>query len=306
MLYYMIDRVLNETSAAFRVEGPDANTYLQGQFTQDLNRPSGTVCYGLFLNQKGKVVADGHILRFEGDKFVVISFSSPAPRLRARLEAYLIADEVNITDETDQWARISIWGEEAGAAVKKLIGRERPNPEAWIEGRNGWFFRGRRSAGDNFELMVPQADCDGIGEELRVMGAKQADVVAAERERITSGIPLVPVDIGLNDLPNEGGLDAVAISYTKGCYLGQEVMARLKNLGQVRRHLHSVRGTGELPLAGAPLFQNDNKVGEVRSVARDGDGFMAMAMLSLVNLNLSDGLSLNPGGPADITIVRRV
>lgn len=306
MLYYMTVSVLNETSAAFRVGGPDANTYLQGQFTQDLNRPEGTVCYGLFLNQKGKVVADGHILRFGSDEFLLACFSLSAPRLRERLEAYLIADEVNIKDETEQWARISMWGDGAGAAVEKLIGRKPPNPETWVEGRGGWVFRGRRSAGDSFELLVPRVDCDSVGEDLKVMGAMPADVVVAERERITGGIPWVPVDIGLNDLPNEGGLDAVAISYTKGCYLGQEVMARLKNLGQVRRHLHIVRGMGQPPRAGALLFKNEIKAGEVRSAARDGEGFVAMAMLSLAGLNLAAGLSLNPGGSADITIARRV
>ena len=75
------------------------------------------------------------------------------------------------------------------------------------------------------------------------------------------------------------GSTTVAISYTKGCYLGQEVMARLKNLGHVRRRLHIVRGEGEPPAAGAQLFQNERKVGEVRSTARDGRGFVAIAML---------------------------
>jgi folate-binding protein YgfZ len=154
---------------------------------------------------------------------------------------------------------------------------------------------------------MPRADGLKIGEELKTLGAKSTEGDAAARERISSGIPLVPVDIGLNDLPNEGGLDAVAISYTKGCYLGQEVMARLKNLGQVRRHLHIVRGPGAAPQVGALLFQNDHKVGDVRSVARDGDGFVAMVMLSLVNLTATGGLSLAAGAAVpEISITRRV
>jgi len=306
MLYYLTDSVLNETSATFRIGGPDANTYLQGQFTQDLNRPNGTVCYGLFLNQKGKVVADAYILKLGDHEFWLISFSLAAPKLRERLNAYLIADEVNIADETVDWVRISLWGEAAGSAVEKLIGGRLMGEGVWFEGRGLTGFRGRRCAGDNFELLVPRADWLGIVGELKAMGAQEAKAGEAERERISGGIPLVPVDIGLNDLPNEGGLDEVAISYTKGCYLGQEVMARLKNLGQVRRRLHIVRGAGEPPAAGALLFQDDHKVGEVRSAAGEGNWFVAMAMLSLVHLDAAGGLSLSVGGKKNITIARHV
>jgi folate-binding protein YgfZ len=141
---------------------------------------------------------------------------------------------------------------------------------------------------------------------LRKAGAVERDVAAAELDRLRQGVPSVPADIGPRDLPNEGGLDEVAISYTKGCYLGQEVMARLKNLGQVRRRLHLVRGTGAPPVAGAALHQGERKVGELRSSVTDGDGYLAMAMLSLVNLQPDTALSLQPEGPADIKILRRV
>jgi folate-binding protein YgfZ len=138
------------------------------------------------------------------------------------------------------------------------------------------------------------------------MGAQNTEEETVERDRITRGIPSVPVDIGPNDLPNEGGLEEVAISYTKGCYLGQEVMARLKNLGQVRRRLHLVRGPGEVPGSGSPLFQKDRKVGDVRTAAGAGSGFVAMAMLTNINLGESGDLSLLPDGPANISIVRRI
>lgn len=305
MLYYLIYSSLNKTSAAFGVEGPDANTYLQGQFTQELNRPPGMAGYGLFLNQKGKVLADAYVLRLGRDEFGLVSFSLAAAKLRERLEAFLIADEVNLQDETARWARISVWGRNADVAVAKFAGVA-PGIGAWHGQHNLRVFRERCCADDHFELLVPQAEALGIGEALGAMGAYRADIDLAERDRISRGIVAVPADIGPNDLPNEGGLDEVAISYTKGCYLGQEVMARLKNLGQVRRRLHRVSGVGESPVAGAPLFHADKKVGEVRSVARDGDGFVAMAMLSLVNLGEVRVLSLSPHGPADIAVSRRV
>ena len=305
MFYYLTNRELNKTSALFCLEGPDANTYLQGQFTQELNRPTGTVAYGLFLNQKGKVVADAHVLRLENDRFWLTSHSMPAPKLRKRLEAYLVADEVTIEDATGAWSRISVWGEEARDAVLKLLGAA-PAAGFWHEGRAIRAFRGRQCAADNFELIVPREAMAKIIGELSALGAQEARAEEAERLRILDGIPLIPSDIGLNDLPNEGGLDEVAISYTKGCYLGQEVMARLKNLGQVRRRLHVVRGRGEPPVAGALLFQGSDKIGEIRSVARDHDGFVAMAMIFLVNLKDSVALGLAPGAPANVLIIHRV
>jgi folate-binding protein YgfZ len=163
-------------------------------------------------------------------------------------------------------------------------------------------FRARCRETDGFELLLPRAAAGETGAALSAMGALGTDENRAEYERIVRGIPSVPADIGLSDLPNEGGLDEVAISYTKGCYLGQEVMARLKNLGQVRRRLHLVRGQGRPPNVGTGLFQNGRKVGDLRSAARDGTGFVAMAMLSTANLEETGHLSLSPGGPANISI----
>lgn len=115
-----------------------------------------------------------------------------------------------------------------------------------------------------------------------------------EYARILDGIPAIPLDVGPDDLPNEGGLEDVAISYTKGCYLGQEVMARLKNMGQIRRRLQVIRGAGATPVTRASLFQAGKKVGHVRSVATAGNEFFALAMLSLINLDPTLGLSLEP------------
>jgi folate-binding protein YgfZ len=123
-----------------------------------------------------------------------------------------------------------------------------------------------------------------------------------ERARIAAGIPAVPVDIGPADLPNEGGLEVSAVCFTKGCFLGQEVMARLKNLGQVRRRLHVVRGFGLQPQLPASLYQGSAKIGELRSVVPEGGGYIALAMLAQLNLNPAAGLSLTAAGPADIQL----
>jgi tRNA-modifying protein YgfZ len=291
MIYTLTDNDLKIASAVLRVRGADANSYLQGQFTQDVNVSASGRTYGLWLDQKGRCLADGYVLRQAENEFLVVSFSIQAKDLLARLEAYLIADEVELIDETSLWTGILLWGDEAMTV---------PVPAQVVS------FASRRAGVGSVQWLLPRENLAEALVGLRQGGAVERDFAAAELDRLRQGVPAVPVDIGPRDLPNEGGLDEVAISYTKGCYLGQEVMARLKNLGQVRRRLHLVRGTGSPLAAGTALHQGDRKVGELRSAVVDGEEFLAMAMLSLVNLNADASLSLTPGGVAQIKILRRV
>jgi folate-binding Fe-S cluster repair protein YgfZ len=112
MIYTLTDSNLKSSSAVLRVRGADANSYLQGQFTQDVQAANGRT-YGLWLDLKGRVQADGYVFKRTGQDFLAVSFSTPAATLLARLEAYLIADEVELVDETSAWAAILLWGDDA-------------------------------------------------------------------------------------------------------------------------------------------------------------------------------------------------
>lgn len=293
---------LYNPSAALSISGPDANSFLQGQFTNDLNRPVGAAAYGLWLNQKGKVLADSFVLRRAADDFLVVSqFSAPA-EIRQRLEAYLIADEVTVTDETAAWSAIDLWGPQAARIVRALCGVA-PDEGVFAQSAGALAFRSRAARENSFTVLCPATGAADLFHRALAAEAVESDANATALTRITNGRPAVPADIGPGDLPNEGGLDEVAISFTKGCYLGQEVMARLKNLGQVRRRLHVVEGAGAAPARGREIFQNGKRVGEFRSAAQRGDGFIAFAMLSLLNLDPAAALSRSPEGPADIRLV---
>jgi len=264
---------------------------LQGQFTQNVQVAPGTAVYGLWLDQKGRVQADSHVIKQADNDYLVVSFSTSATQLMARLQAYLIADEVELQDQTAAWTGVLLWDD--GAA-------------AWVPPAGALVLPSRRAGLGSVQLLVPAGQSEKMMAALKNISAIQRDRPAAELERLRQGVPTVPVDIGPRDLPNEGRLDEVAISYTKGCYLGQEVMARLKNLGQVRRRLHLVQGSGAPPAPGTSLYQGDRKVGETRSTAVDGAGFLAMAMLSLVNLDPAAELGLAPGVTPSLRILRRV
>jgi len=299
------------TSAAFfgwkpaawlRVTGEDAASFLQGQFTNELRGvASGGAVYGLWLTLKGKVLADSFVVRgagggvggagtaevgaTSGREFWVGSYFSPAAVIRERLESFVIADDVVIEDVTAEWAGIA-W---AGG------GGEVPRGEV--------VFPGRRGSGPWTEWMFPLARSEEV--RARWTGARELTAEEMARQRIEAGIPSVPADIGPGDLPGEGALERVAISYTKGCYLGQEVMARLKSMGQVRRRLRRVQGAGRavpgvLPAA---LFLRDRKVGEVRSAVSDGaGGWWGLAMLSLLQLEPGARLAFEPNGVAEVDV----
>ena len=294
------------TSAAFfrwrpacwlRVSGDDAANFLQGQFTNDLRgidsfapdaSRSGAV-YGLWLSLKGKVLADSFVLRGTGaNEFWIGSYFSTAAAICARLEGHIIADDVSIEDVTAEWAGISLMGEGASPTIEQA--REKP----------GFVFPGRRNRGKNLEWIFPAKGGEPAWLADFVLSSRELDAQSVEQLRIASGIPAIPQDVGPGDLPNEAGLELDAISYTKGCYLGQEVMARLKSMGQVRRRLLRVKGeSGIWPVLPAAVFSGSRQVGELRSAVSDGaGGWLGLAMLSLMHLTPEATLAFAAGAPA--------
>lgn len=190
-------------------------------------------------------------------------------------------------DLTAGWIGVSLLGE--GAA-------------AWLAGetRLGLIFAGRRVKTENAEWIFPQAELTKVRGQLA--GIVEIDEKELMRCRIEAGIPAVPADIGAGDLPGEAGLESETISYTKGCYLGQEVMARLKSMGQVRRRLKRVESAGDVPVTPVALWQGGKQVGELRSAVATENGFVGLAMLSLVNFQPERPLALSTEGVGEIRL----
>lgn len=280
--------------AWLRVTGMDALSFLQGQFTQELRKGRGaTASYGLWLNQKGKVVADSWVLRVSEEEGWVWSAFAGAAVIRERLEAYVIADDVVIDDatgEVESWVAVG----EAGRAALVAAGVEPPAAGAWWQGEAGWVWAGRRGVDVAWEWVRPA----GAGVAGGMAGESvELDDETLERWRIAAGVPRVPEDVGGEDLPGEAGLETVAISYTKGCYLGQEVMARLKAMGRVRRRLVRVSGTGVVPMGvERELWAGEVAAGNVRTaVARaegESGGWVGLAMVKLLAVEGGGALRL--------------
>jgi hypothetical protein len=277
--------------AWLRVTGPDAATFLQGQFTNDLRAlDKQPAVYGLWLTVKGKVVADSFVLRgAQAGEFCIGSYFSPAATIRERLESHIIADDVVVEDATAEWNAVSIFEGDSPVSTETT-------------GVGGFVFPGRRGAA-SAEWIFPNARIEAV--RTRLAGRRELSVEEVARLRIAAGIPAIPADVGPADLPNEGGLEADAISYNKGCYLGQEVMARLKSMGQVRRRLLRVRGSaGAIPSLPAAVFTEARQVGELRSAARiDDNEWIGLAMVSLMHVTPGAGLSLAAGTPPAMYLI---
>ncbi len=273
-----------------RVSGDDAATFLQGQFTNDLgNVAPGRSAYGLWLDRKGRVIADSHVIRAaDGAGYWVASIDSPAQVVARRLGDHVVADDVAIEDVTASWGGLSLIGAGTGTWLKGA-------------GRAGLYFPGRRDNGENWEWLYPAADSPSV--DAAAPGAARLARDEVERMRIASGIPSVPADIGPADLPNEGGLESQAISYSKGCYLGQEVMARIKSMGRVRRSLVRVSGKGAPPAVPAALWRGERREGELRSAVPDagGQGYLGLALVSAAGL-AGGAYALSRGGSPAVEV----
>lgn len=277
-------------AAVLRVTGEDSFTFLQGQFSNDLrslDRAEDAV-YGLWLNHKGRVIADSFIRRSGEEDFLVLSYFCTGQVIRERLEAFVIADDVLIEDVADKWRGLTVFGDSEGDSFLEM-------------GGGSFAFRGRRSASDHREYIFPIEFEAAV--ESRLAGGREVGTEEVERRRIADGIASVPFDIGPGELPNEGALEAAAISYTKGCYLGQEVMARLKSMGQVRRRLLRVQGSTPIPQTPASLFQGDRRIGEMRTQVPTAEGFIGLALLSLLNLQRETALSFTPGSDGVVSVM---
>lgn len=285
-------------ACVLRAEGPDARTFLQGQFSNDLGKlASGEVAYGLWLDRKGKVEADSFAL-CEGDEgFLLASYYCEESAVRERLEAYLIMDEVELSGETGKWIGVSAWGD-AIEVAREALGVELPEEGAWSEAAGVVMFWGRRGEERVLEILIPadeerEKELRSVLEESGACGLDDADLL---RFAIEGNVARIGKEFsGGLDLPQELDLEVVGISYRKGCYLGQEVMARIHAMGKVRKRLARVEVLGtegefELPM---DIFNAEGKKrGSLRCSLYSDDGCVGQAVLAIG----CEGEELNVGG----------
>jgi len=298
--------------ALLAVSGGDRVRFLQGQLTNDVAglAPDGprSGCYALVLTPQGRIVAELHVLT-RPDAYWLETDAARAAATAARLEKYVIADDVRIADHSAAWARFAVEGPRAralvgaaaapGAALDLLPVACAPLRIAGAEGLAaafGW------SGEDALQLFVPAAAADAAAQALRDAGARfgaaWGDPAALEVLRIEAGVPRAGAELGEEVLPAEARLVERAVSFTKGCYTGQEVVARMHSRARVGHLLVGVElsAGAALPPPGTALLHAGAKVGELTSVARSpAAGAIALGFVRAAHAEPGTGLDYEGG-----------
>jgi folate-binding protein YgfZ len=283
-------------AAHLLVTDEDVADFLQSQFSNDL-RPfkPGNCVYGLWLDVKGKVIADSFVLCDEESQFRIFSERSPAVTIADKLERHIIADDVVIESLPDGSA-LALVGSGATSILQSLE-MQLPDQGTFTCTNGVYIYRGRRSLEPGFELWCDSVETiSNLRERLVGEGVKFVSANEVELIRLAAGVPSIPAEIGPSDLPGEGALVNDCVSLTKGCYLGQEVVARMHNVGRAQRALFLVSGLGDAPECPVALYNDNSKqLGELRSAFAIDEGWQGVALLKTRYAEIGDFLNYESG-----------
>lgn len=246
------------------VTGPEAAEYLQGQLTNDTEAiEPGEGVYAALLDRKGHMQADMRVLRpgAEPDLWLDLEPEGLEPA-RRHLGMYKIGREVDVVDATAERAILSLIGPRAVEIAGSAPLPENSCEEVTIGGAECLAV----GTASGIDVFVPAAERDRVHAALIAAGAVGVSPVAAEILRIESGRPRFGAEMGTETMPAEAGIVEQAVSFTKGCYIGQETVARLHYKGKPNRHLRGLRLSGRAQ-PGAPLQLGEKEVGTLSSAA---------------------------------------
>jgi len=250
------------------VAGPDRATYLQGLLTNDIPALSaGTGCYAAWLTPQGRMLTDMHVLE-SGELILLDVPAETADATRERLEQFIFTENVQVELLAGKLTGVWIHGPKAPAVVEGVMG---------MSGLAGWRdYQHTQSVARIDQLGVPgfglylepSRERDLIAALIQA-GAREVSHEAIEAARIEAGYPVFGIDMTDDTIPLEAGIEERALSMSKGCYVGQEVIIRVlhRGHGRVARKLVTLRIDGAVPQRGARLFAADRDVGFVTSAA---------------------------------------
>jgi aminomethyltransferase len=259
--------------------GEDRARFLHGQVTQDVKGlQPGRGCYAALVSAKGKMESDLNVLCFEQE--LLLDFEPGlSEAITGRLNRYIVADDVQVVDVAEPYGLLSLQGPAARDAATRS-GLFPSLPE-----NRGDSLKTGNPAGDiyivnqprlgtaGWDVFAPAAALEEIAGKLdaAVMSVKGAwcGWEAFDAARIDAGIPRYLADMDENTFPQEAGIEQRAVSYHKGCYIGQEVLNRIHTMGHVNRALHRFRLGVETspPQAGAEILSGGTKAGQLTSVS---------------------------------------
>ena len=277
------------------VSGADRASFLQGLLTNDVVAlKAGQGCYAAYLTAQGRMIADLDVYEL-GDVMLLVLPRDVKDTVIAKLDQVIFSEDVQLGDVTDTFAQLAVIGPEAASLVARVLGvavetlavmADHGNRRtSWpaspklpggdgSEGGMGSSMIVTRAAGTGepgFDLYVESTRGGELRRALIEAGAAEVDADTAEAIRIEAGVPLFHRDMDEETIPLEAGIESRAVSFSKGCYVGQEVIIRVlhRGHGRVARRLVGLRFQGDVvPPAGARIRAGDREIGEVTSSTR--------------------------------------
>jgi tRNA-modifying protein YgfZ len=278
------------------LSGPGAKEFLAGQVTNDIEALSpGSGCYAAFLTPKGKMLGDLRVLDL-GDELFLDTERVALQALFDMIRRFKIGYDVDLHKRTVERSLLSLIGPTATRIVnaKGLPDAEHANVRAQIGGMQAVLVR----TDVGIDIICDAADPSLVSEALLQAGARPVSEAAAEIVRVEHGRPRYGVDLDDTVIPQEAGLNERAVNFTKGCYVGQETVARLHYRGKPNRHLRGLRLSAPVE-PGAELRLGERVVGHLTSaVLSPAHGPIGLALVRReaepgANLSIADnGLAI--------------
>ncbi|MBS1679521.1 MAG: folate-binding protein YgfZ [Actinobacteria bacterium] len=258
------------------VLGPDGTEYLQGQLTNDVAAIGvGEGQYAALLDRKGHMQADLRVLRVGTEAILLDTEPAAKDAVLRHLTMYSIGRDVQVADATAERGAISLIGPRAVEIAGTPPLRRFANQATTVAGVDVVAVGTR----DGIDLLLPLADRERVVATLTDAGAVEVSPEAVEILRVESGVPRFGAEMDAGTMPAEAGIVEDAVSFTKGCYIGQETVARLHYKGKPNRHLRGLRLSGAAE-PGAALRLGEKEVGTLGgAVVSPARGPIGLAIL---------------------------
>lgn len=264
--------------APLGVGGRDRASFLHGLLTNDVQAlTAGRGCYAAWLTPQGRMITDLHV--FEDGEMILLDVPAQlAAATMQRLDQFLFSEDVQVTDLSATLAPVWIHGPAAAATVERVL-RGAAGLASWpayqhapmhLDETAATVARVDQLGVPGFCIYVESARAGDLHGALEAAGAVAADPAAVEAARVEAGYPVFGVDMTDDTIPLEAGIEDRAISFTKGCYVGQEMIIRVlhRGHGRVARKLVGLRiGDGDTPSRGSKILAAGREVGAVTSAA---------------------------------------
>ena len=258
------------------VSGADRASYLQGLLTNDIVAlKPGEGCYSAYLTPQGRMIADMWVYEL-GDVILLALPRDVKDRVLAKLDQFVFSEDVQIGDVTDTFFTTALVGPDAGRILSGVLGDpvvalpEHGNRRVPFDGHPAIVTRVTDLGEAGYDVYVEHAQAMTLREALATAGVAEADRDTVDALRIEAGIPKFGCDMDEETIPLEAGIESRAISFSKGCYVGQEVIIRVlhRGHGRVARKLAGLAFEDDaVPATGATVSVEGRDIGRLTSTA---------------------------------------